>query len=655
MNNIRFCKLKVRRNGFTLVELLIVLFLSVVVLAVSARLFLASDSITSLADYFVSQETQTRYTAERINNAIKYTNALFTIPRSSFNYSNLTESWSYLGMMDDVYIPYKLIKLRNGDDTAKKYGEGTFTRALVYIKYLGSQKETDEDYISPDVLAKYNLLKLPDEFDEVDEINAFYKEPYEQYIYTRNTDDGYFLVTIIDYELYDERLGYETKYELVFDTTNDHSSGDIISGSIQYSLKVTYVDRGGEVIGVGSNIELETMLNGINLLQAVYQGSKYDPATAIAFHEDGFKVDSAPMLNIVFVLDLSGSMYDYMQSEGTATRRIQALAKNVQTFINSFQYDSVYVSFVEFSTSGKVAIAPVKATASNVKTYTTNLFNRKPEGGTNLGDGFRVAYKQFDDIVKLNPGAANVIIKISDGFTNGWSIIDPVDIVSKINTFNANVNSSKKGQTIGNEYKYKYVAPSEVGGITKYYWDPYNLPNVILYLDGTTRYVFYQNSNKTAYLSWNFNFNSDSYSSKNNVTYSGDTITYKPDKDKNVLTYTRPTIDQLRGKNLTGKYDGSMTNFTIAKDYAAFTLGKIFELSQTHPDYKIAAFYDIYVNAKDVEADESGMIADALQIGKSNTEYFTYTVDNTRQFSECIGTLVSNINTASWLLNGPRV
>ncbi len=47
------------------------------------------------------------------------------------------------------------------------------------------------------------------------------------------------------------------------------------------------------------------------MLQAVYQGSAIDPATAVAFHEDAFNVSvkkGAPLANIVFVLDLSGSM-----------------------------------------------------------------------------------------------------------------------------------------------------------------------------------------------------------------------------------------------------------------------------------------------------------------------------------------------------------
>lgn len=651
-NTIKISKLKKRRNGFTLVELLMVMVLSVAVLAVSARLFLASDSINALADYFINQETQTRYTAERINNAIKYTNALFTIPYSSFKLENLTESWSYLGIMDGVYIPHNLIKQRNGDETAGKYGEGTFTRALVYIKYLGSQKDTDEDYVTPAVLAKYNLLMLPEELGEGNEINAYYKEPYDQYVYTGNVDDGYFLITIIDYELFDERLGYETKYELIFDTTNDPESGDIISGSIQYSLKITYVDKDGNIIGEGNNIELETMLNGINMLQAVYQGSRYDPATAIAFHEDGFKVDSAPMLNILFVLDLSGSMNENIQSEGTTTSRIQALANNVQTFINSFQYDSVYVSFVEFSTYGKVAIAPVKATASNVRTYINSLFTREPEGGTNLGDGFRVAYWQFDDLVAMNPGAANVIIKISDGFTNAWSIKKPEMYTPYIDTYNTYAQQYGKSQ-LDSYYKYTMIDVSECGGISNYYWDSAN-PDDILYFDetdSTARYIFYPNATKTSYSQYNFSYYSGG----------GRTKAYKVKDTWNQIvysfTYTMPSHDDLRGNTLpeNERYDKDMNKFTIAKDYAAFCLGKIYELSQTDPDYRIAAFYDIYVNASEVEADESGMIANALQIGKSNTEYFSYTVDNTREFSECIGTLVSNINTASWLLNGPRV
>jgi len=128
-------------------------------------------------------------------------------------------------------------------------------------------------------------------------------------------------------------------------------------------------------------------------------------------------------------------------------------------------------------------------------------------------------------------------------------------------------------------------------------------------------------------------------------------------QNKESFSYTVPTTSQLRGSHLSAsqKYEPGMDNYTIAKDYAAFCLGKIYELSQQDPKYAISAFYDIYVNARSVEQDESKMIQDALNVGQSRTEYYSFTVDNTSEFSEAIGRIISNINTAEWLLESPRV
>lgn len=701
MNKKNASNLIIRRAGFTLVEVLIVLFLSVVVLAVSARLFLSAGSISDLSEYFVKQEAQARYTAERINNSIKYTNALFTIPRKSFSMENLTEGWSYLGVMDNVFVPSRLIYERNGsetfdliagktinseikvpdrvsindevstdnkDDNAKDedFGFGILTRALVYIKYIGSQKPGEEDSIDfSSIQGNNNYIRNNTGKGTSSVDGNFDKKPYDQYVYTGNVEDGYFVVTIIDYELYDVKLGYKTEYNLVFDTTNDPSSGNIISGSLKYTLNVNYLDDDGKVIAEGRNIALETMLNGINILQAVSLGSGKDPATAIAFHEGGFKVDAIPHLNIIFVLDLSGSMNTSIPSTGgKSLKRIQALANNVEAFIDKFQYDSVYVSFVEFETYGKLGVSrlgiedpvPIKATDPLVEDYIKDLYDDSPTGGTNLGDGFRIAYSQLEEIVSKNRGAANIIIKVSDGFTNAWSVNTPTIMVDEINNYNqkADENNLKK---LDSTYRYKLITASEVGGKSNYYWDTHILPEVILYMDVTgrnvTRLLFYYDKNE--YVQYNFSYGSSTTKYKLTTGYWNwrgyhETVLYE-------FTYRIPSNDDLLGKNLTDqqKYDPTMENFSISKDYAAFTLGKIFDRGKTDPNYSIAAFYDIYVNAKDVQDDESGMIRDALEIGQSRTEYYSFTVDNTAQFNECIGRIVANINTAAWLLSSPRV
>ena len=178
------------KKGFTIIELLIALVLSIAVLAIAARLFVASGSINSLSSYFVRQETQTRHTAEQINNAIKYTNALFTIPQKSFTKANLTKSWSYLGIMEDVFVPYELMLQRNGTkrltniQTAQIPGRWCPTDL--------APKTAMQDYISPSKL-RYNILGQSDD----------YKEPVDQYVYAGNVEDGFFVCHRA--ALYDER------------------------------------------------------------------------------------------------------------------------------------------------------------------------------------------------------------------------------------------------------------------------------------------------------------------------------------------------------------------------------------------------------------------------------------------------------------------
>jgi Mg-chelatase subunit ChlD len=593
------------KSGFTVVELVITLALSALVLIICARLFFSAGSIASLTSYFNSQEVQTRYTAEMINNAIKYTNALFTIPKSSFTQDNLTESWSYLGVMDDVTIPKALIEEREGETVAEELGESFSTTALVYIKYIGTTATVNETTVKASLSTDQTLLK-----------NA----------------DGYFIQTVFDYEHYNVKLGYSTKYELVFNTTNDEDSANVISDSIKYSLKVTYYDEDGNKVGTGTNIDLETMLNGLNLLQAVYQGSSGDPATAIAFHEDAFNVSvkkGAPLANIVFVLDLSGSMDSSISSSSSKTR-IKALQENVTNFVKQFaSYDTVYIGFVQFSNYGINAIMPKQASSSASTFYTyINGLNNKTDGGTNLGDGVRVAYSQFKYIENnhLNDGASNFLIIITDGYMNGWSTSYATSLAADVTNYNTTLtnykNASKKSVTLlDTNLARNLVTVNDIG---KFYWDESNTtgkPDCVVYCEGSTKNFFLPNLESSLH----------SFNSSKTYSYN---YTYKNISYKYSFTYTQPTTTQLSG---------------YAQSFMEFCADNFKTATFAMPAVKL-----LNISNYSGSDEQSAAIMNAFSTTTNYTENYSYSINDEASFIDCVATLAADITTSAWLLDGPR-
>jgi type II secretory pathway pseudopilin PulG len=612
------------KKGFTIIELLIALVLSIAVLAIAARLFVASGSINSLSSYFVRQETQTRHTAEQINNAIKYTNALFTIPQKSFTKANLTKSWSYLGIMEDVFVPYELMLQRNGHETADEYPNGTNTRALVYIKYIGSQNSDDEDYISPSKISNYNILGQSDD----------YKEPVDQYVYAGNVEDGYFLVTVIDYELYDERLGYKTRYELVFNTTNDPGSSSIISDSIQYNLKVTYLDRDDNVIGEGRNLELETMLNGINLLQAVYQGSRDNPATAIAFHEDGFNVSlkkGGPHANIIFVLDVSTSMEWAINRDSNPRwrekSRIQILQENVLRFLDQFKmYENVYIGFVQFSRMGESVILPIQASrlnnpntdaeAKKVYDFINGLHNNL-SNYTNIGDGLRVAYSQFEYIADshINDNATNFLILMTDGASNTWSTFKPSYYPEK---YGSNYTDATR---LGSIYNFPEQFPHK-DDLDDFFWSSDNINNYPEYLVANQGQSYYVPKSKSLPRKGAQGFSSIAASGR-----------YTLGNSNNKFDYSRP----------------SWLDYSL--DYIDFCADKIINAAT----FKNPVLKYFSISRFQGHEEQADAILDAFEVESSRKQEHVFSIDDEQTFITSITKLASDIENAAWLLDGPRV
>lgn len=591
------------KKGFTLIELLIGLVLSIAVLAVAAKLFMSSGSITSLSNYFVRHEMQTRYTAEQINNAIKYTNALFTIPRSSFKVENLTESWSYLGVMDNVRIPEGLVEEREN-----KKGVERIATALVYIKYLGNDTDIDQD----------KLNKIESSLDKSQDLIK--------------NDDGYFLLTVLDYTYYDETLGYKVEYDLIFTTDTE----SYVSDAIKYTLKIIHKDKDGNVISEGRNLELETMLNGINLLQAVHQGSRDNPASAIAFHEDGFNVKlkkGSMHANIIFVLDVSTSMEWIVERDEKPTRgeesRIKILKDNVINFLNQFKaYENVYVGFVVFARMGEFLVQPIQASrlsdpsdveAQTVFTYINNLPNRL-SNYTNIGDGLRLAYSQFQSIADrhLNDGATNFLVLMTDGAANAWTTFTPSYYKNKYDSNNK--YTTAKRNKINYEFPHKFPHKDD---FDDFFWPVDNVGKLAQYLVSSNGQAYYVPKSSTMpkkstetftaiaddgkYTLGNSNNSKFSYSRPSNTDYSLDYLEYCAEKITNTDSFPKPIL----------KY------FSISKFQGA--------------------------------DEQAQAIMDAFGIESSRKNEHVFSINDKASFLTSMTKLVSDIQTSSWLLDGPRV
>lgn len=366
---------KKKRNtkGFTLAEMLVALLLSVSVLSIGAKVFFAADISFDLLKNNNQQAMKSRQMAEQVNSAIRYTNALFTVPKSSFKYENLTYSWSYLGMMDNVTVPAAV------SHTGERL---TGQSAIVYMKFVGDVEPTN---------LNSNELAL-------------------------NYDNGWFIQTVVGYTHIDPKTNLEIRYSLVFEPTTNgtNKAGD----SVEYVIKAEYFDEEGNKVGDQTDLNLSTMLNGLNTLQTVYTGSASNPATAIAFHEGGFDLDVAvaqPKANIVMVLDVSGSMAEAINGNSRpVNERLNSMKTNAKSFINSFAYNTVSFGIVPFSTEGNDSLAI--NTGDNKQVLFNAIDNLQADGSTNLGDGIRHAYYKFKEMPDKE--SENFLVIITDGEYN---------------------------------------------------------------------------------------------------------------------------------------------------------------------------------------------------------------------------------------------
>lgn len=87
-----------KNKGFTLVELIIAMALLSIIIALSFSVLNFSGKAFKVSTEEYELQSSMRLAVEEVNNIVRYSTALFTVPESSFEEDNLTAGWDYFGV-----------------------------------------------------------------------------------------------------------------------------------------------------------------------------------------------------------------------------------------------------------------------------------------------------------------------------------------------------------------------------------------------------------------------------------------------------------------------------------------------------------------------------------------------------------------------------
>ena len=105
------------KRGFTLTELIITLALISMVLSLAFSMLLGSMSAQEYGNEEVALQTSARIVSETVNQVVRYSSAVFTIPKTSFTEDNLTVGWDYIGLSNDQT---EIVRYKTTDTTHEK-------------------------------------------------------------------------------------------------------------------------------------------------------------------------------------------------------------------------------------------------------------------------------------------------------------------------------------------------------------------------------------------------------------------------------------------------------------------------------------------------------------------------------------------------------
>ncbi len=94
-------KMKKNKKGLTLVELILAMALLTTVITLAFSMFTGSLRAQNVGFEEASLQSSARIVSETVNQVVRYSSAVFTIPRTSFREDNLTDGWDYIGLTND--------------------------------------------------------------------------------------------------------------------------------------------------------------------------------------------------------------------------------------------------------------------------------------------------------------------------------------------------------------------------------------------------------------------------------------------------------------------------------------------------------------------------------------------------------------------------
>lgn len=145
-----------KRNskGFTLIELIIVLGFVGLIILISSNLLIFGANTSKLVtkDYYMQSEI--RRTTEKANELIRYSKAVFAVPKSFVESTDVMDpGWNYLMVTNDS----KRIVTMEYDETLDKHIEKNAVEASADILYYIEFEKYNEDEEKSDKVIKYEI------------------------------------------------------------------------------------------------------------------------------------------------------------------------------------------------------------------------------------------------------------------------------------------------------------------------------------------------------------------------------------------------------------------------------------------------------------------------------------------------------------------
>lgn len=401
------------KNGFTLIEIVLVLAILGVVIATSINPIILSTKGHDMAVKEYDLQSAVRRAVEKTNQVIRYSRAVFAVPETFVSdISKMDPGWNYLMVSKD----------------GKK---------IISMEYVRHDDDDDDDGNDSGEFVEKILVP--------EHKNIKYKVFFE-----KNADAAG--DTVMDYVIYvytvDEK-GNETSEKIMFETTVETVN------SVQVADKGTGISKGAAPSialayrGDGSSATGRNEIVYITLIVDV-SGS----------------MDSTPDGGQATIKDWWGNIIEIKDSRMDLVKKALIENDNGISIIEQFKQENIYISLIPFSTYANYP-DPAKKTSSKKRHPIHDMFNKKvyvisdnnvtkydeiekqigsgtynddkenlkdkierlsANGGTNTGDGLRHAYHLHNDF--------RTLLKIDEKIKTHHYIILLIDGKSTFETTN---------------------------------------------------------------------------------------------------------------------------------------------------------------------------------------------------------------------------